>query len=57
MSSRALLAPDRDQRCEDGAVIVGKVLEHDEYGFGFDAWSGTYRSLIAAGIIGPTKIV
>jgi len=57
MSSRALLAPDLDQRCEDGAVIVGKVLEHDEYGFGFDAWSGTYRSLIAAGIIGPTKIV
>ncbi len=42
---------------EDGAVIGGKVLENSEYGFGFDAQSGTYCDLIAAGIIDPTKVV
>jgi len=42
---------------EDGAVIGGKVLENSEYGFGFDAQSGTYRDLVAAGIIDPTKVV
>ena len=42
---------------EDGAVINGKVLENTEYGFGFDAQSGTYRDLIAAGIVDPTKVV
>src|SRR5579859_2157594 len=42
---------------EDGSVIGGKVLENTEYGFGFDAQSGTYTDLIAAGIIDPTKVV
>ena len=42
---------------EDGAVIGGKVLENSDYGFGFDAQSGTYRDLVAAGIIDPTKVV
>ena len=42
---------------EDGAVIGGKVLESAEYGFGYDAQSGQYKDLIAAGIIDPTKVV
>jgi chaperonin GroEL len=42
---------------EDGAVIGGKVLESSEYGFGYDAQSGEYKDLIAAGIIDPTKVV
>ncbi|MDB5363860.1 MAG: chaperonin GroEL [Rhodospirillales bacterium] len=42
---------------EDGAVIGGKVLESTEYGFGFDAQTGTYMDLIAAGIVDPTKVV
>ncbi len=42
---------------EDGAVIGGKVLENSAYGFGFDAQSGDYKDLIAAGIIDPTKVV
>ena len=42
---------------EDGAVIGGKVLENAEYGFGFDAQSGVYKDLIAAGIVDPTKVV
>jgi len=42
---------------EDGAVIAGKVLENDTYAFGFDAQSGDYKDLVAAGIIDPTKVV
>ena len=42
---------------EDGAVINGKVLENSTYAFGFDAQSGTYRDLIEAGIVDPTKVV
>jgi chaperonin GroEL len=43
---------------EDGAVIAGKVLENTkDYAFGFDAQSGTYKDLIKAGIIDPTKVV
>ena len=42
---------------EDGAVIGGKVLENSDYGFGYDAQTGTYRDMVAAGIIDPTKVV
>ncbi len=42
---------------EDGAVIAGKVLENSEYNFGFDAQTGEYKDMVAAGIIDPTKIV
>jgi chaperonin GroEL len=42
---------------EDGSVIVGKILEKDQYGFGFDAQSGEYGNLVSKGIIDPTKVV
>jgi chaperonin GroEL len=42
---------------EDGSVIVGKILEKDEYSFGFDAQTGEYVNLVAKGIIDPTKVV
>jgi chaperonin GroEL len=42
---------------EDGAVIAGKTLENKDYNFGFDAQSGEYKDLVAAGIIDPTKVV
>jgi chaperonin GroEL len=42
---------------EDGAVIAGKVLDNNEYAWGFDAQSGEYKELVAAGIIDPTKVV
>ena len=57
---RAVLAPLRqiaENAGEDGAVIAGKVLENETYGFGFDAQTGTYTDLVAAGIIDPTKVV
>ena len=42
---------------EDGSVIVGKILEKDQYSYGFDAQSGEYGNLIGKGIIDPTKVV
>jgi len=42
---------------EDGSVIVGKIMEKDQYGFGFDAQSGDYGNLVSKGIIDPTKVV
>jgi len=42
---------------EDGAVVVGKILEKEQYAFGFDAQSGEYGNLVSKGIIDPTKVV
>jgi chaperonin GroEL len=42
---------------EDGSVVVGKILEKDIYGFGFDAQSGEYVNMMSKGIIDPTKVV
>jgi chaperonin GroEL len=42
---------------EDGSVVVGKVLEKEQYGYGFDAQSGEYGNLVSKGIIDPTKVV
>jgi chaperonin GroEL len=57
---RALQTPMRqiaENAGEDGAVIAGKVLEHDEYNWGFDAQSGEFKDMVKAGIIDPTKVV
>jgi chaperonin GroEL len=42
---------------EDGSVVVGKILEKDDYGYGFDAQSGEYVNMMSKGIIDPTKVV
>ena len=42
---------------EDGSIIVGKILEQDQYGYGFDAQNGEYVDMIKKGIIDPTKVV
>jgi chaperonin GroEL len=42
---------------EDGSIIVGKILEKDQYAFGFDAQSGEYVDMLKKGIIDPTKVV
>jgi chaperonin GroEL len=41
----------------DGAIVVGKILEKESYGFGFDAQSGEYVNMMSKGIIDPTKVV
>src|SRR5712672_1023133 len=42
---------------EDGSVIIGKILEKDQYSYGFDSQTGEYVNLISKGIIDPTKVV
>jgi len=42
---------------DDGSVVVGKILEKDQYNFGYDAQSGEYGNLVSKGIIDPTKVV
>ena len=42
---------------EDGSVVVGKILEKEQYSFGFDSQTGEYGNLITKGIIDPTKVV
>ncbi|OJY68458.1 MAG: chaperonin GroL [Rhodospirillales bacterium 70-18] len=57
---KAALTPMRqiaENAGEDGAVISGKVLENDDYNWGFDAQKGTYTNMVKAGIIDPTKVV
>ena len=57
---KALSAPARQiaiNAGEDGSVIVGKILEKDQYSYGFDSQTGEYVNLISKGIIDPTKVV
>ncbi|MGE0753266.1 MAG: chaperonin GroEL [Variibacter sp.] len=57
---KALSAPARQivsNAGEDGSLIVGKMLEKDQYGYGFDAQGGEYGNLVSKGIIDPTKVV
>src|SRR3546814_10492922 len=57
---RALRAPARqiaEDAGEDGAWIDGKLLESDDYNWGFNAASGEYQDLVQAGVIDPAKVV
>src|SRR5213596_3336246 len=57
---RALSAPARQiaiNAGEDGSIIVGRILEKEQYAYGFDAQSGEYGNLVSKGIIDPTKVV
>src|SRR3979411_2195603 len=57
---KALSAPARQiaiNAGEDGSVIVGKILEKDQYSYGFDSQTGEYGNLVSKGIIDPTKVV
>lgn len=41
----------------DGSVVVHNVLKSDNVNYGFNAATGEYTDLVAAGIIDPTKVV
>ena len=41
----------------DGSVVVGKLIEHKDYAFGYDAQREEYGDLYKLGIIDPTKVV
>ena len=38
-------------------MISGKILDRDEYNWGFDAQTGEFKDLVKAGIVDPTKVV
>ena len=40
----------------EGAIVVAKVREKSESNFGFNAQSGEYGDLVAAGVIDPAKV-
>jgi chaperonin GroEL len=57
---KAIQAPARqivDNAGDDGAVVVGKLLESQDYAFGYNAQTGEYGDLVKLGIIDPTKVV
>jgi chaperonin GroEL len=57
---KAISAPARQiaiNAGEDGSVVVGKILEKDQYSYGFDAQNGEYVNMVSKGIIDPTKVV
>ncbi|RKX34773.1 MAG: chaperonin GroEL [Thermotogae bacterium] len=56
---KALEAPVRqiaENAGFDGAVIVEKILSHDDENIGFDALKGEYKDMYKAGIIDPAKV-
>jgi chaperonin GroEL len=57
---RALQAPARqiaENAGEDGAVVVGKIVDKDDYSFGYNAQIGEYGNLVKQGVIDPAKVV
>nr|DAC76702.1 TPA_inf: glomalin [Rhizophagus clarus] len=48
-----------DNAGEEGAVIVGKILDNhaDDFNFGYDAAKGEYVDLVSRGIVDPLKVV
>ena len=41
---------------EEGAVVIGKITESKDLSFGYNAGTGAYEDLVAAGVIDPTKV-
>jgi chaperonin GroEL len=57
---KAIQTPARqivDNSGDDGAVVVGKLIENTSYSHGYDAQNGAYGDLMKLGIIDPTKVV
>ncbi|HEY8997962.1 MAG TPA: chaperonin GroEL [Edaphobacter sp.] len=41
---------------EEGAVVIGKILDSKDANFGYNAGTGVYEDLVKAGVIDPTKV-
>ena len=57
---RALRAPARqiaENAGEDGSFIIGKLLESEDYAWGFNAATGKYEDLVKPAVIDPAKVV
>ena len=42
---------------QEGAIVLGKVLESKDANFGYNAFSNEYEDLVKAGVLDPTKVV
>jgi chaperonin GroEL len=40
----------------EGAIVISKILENPNLDFGFNAATGEYQNLVAAGVIDPAKV-
>jgi len=57
---RALQEPLRqiaENAGEEGAIVLGKVLESKDPNFGYNALTAEYEDLVKAGVLDPTKVV
>jgi chaperonin GroEL len=57
---RALQEPMRqivENAGEEGAVVIGKVLDSKDPNYGFNALNNEYEDLVKAGVLDPTKVV
>ncbi len=57
---RALTEPLRmiaENAGEEGAVVLGKIVDSKDINFGYNAQSGEYEDLVKAGVLDPTKVV
>ncbi|AWI60226.1 chaperonin GroEL [Sinorhizobium fredii] len=42
---------------EDGSVVAARILQSDDYGWGYQAQAGIFCDLLVAGIVDPAKVV
>src|SRR4051812_45543788 len=57
---RALQAPARQIAVNagvDGSIVVGKLIEQTDSGFGYNAQTNEYGDMFQFGVIDPTKVV
>src|SRR5271170_5429878 len=57
---RALEEPARQialNAGDEGAIVVGKILESKDSNYGFNALTNDYEDLVKAGVLDPTKVV
>jgi chaperonin GroEL len=57
---RAITEPLRmiaENAGEEGAVVLGKVLDSKDANFGYNAFANEYEDLVKAGVLDPTKVV
>ena len=57
---RALQEPMRqivENAGQEGAVVLGKVLDSKDTNYGFNALTDEYEDLVKAGVLDPTKVV
>jgi chaperonin GroEL len=57
---RALQTPARqiaENSGAEGSIVVGKIMDKDTFGFGWNAQTDEYGDLYAMGVIDPTKVV